>query len=49
VLCLQVEPCDDNRENNASRVLHDSSDVITDSNTPAVKQVGDFMSDGCVT
>jgi len=32
-----------------SSVLHNSNDVITDSGTPAVKQVNDFMSDGCVT
>ena len=46
-LCLQVEPCDDNRENDACSVLHSSSGVI--SGMPATKQVNHFMSDGFVT
>ena len=46
LLCLEVEPCDDTRINDASGVLHNSSDVFTDSVVPVTKQVNDFISDG---
>jgi len=37
-----VEPYDDTGENDASGVLHNSNDVFTDSDVPAVKQVNNF-------
>ena len=39
-----MEPCDDSGECDASDVLNNSKDFITDSDMPAVQQVNSFIS-----
>jgi len=48
VFILQVEPCDDTGGKDAYDILNNCYDVVADSDMPAVKQVNNFISDGCV-
>ena len=42
VVCLQVEPCDDTTRNDASGILNNNNDVITNHCTRDAKQVNNF-------
>ena len=49
IFCLQVEPCDDARGNDASDIINNPNDAIAASGIPAVKQVNIFISHSFVT